>query len=305
MKAGSTKVWVTGARGLLGRSLCAQLAAAGIEQITTGREVDVSDEQTVLEFVAREQPTRIINCAAYTRVDDAETEEDAAWACNATGPENVGRAAATIAADVIHFSTDYVFDGRSAIAYDEDAATNPLNAYGRSKLAGEERLLASLESSDASRRVQVLRSSWLFGAPGRCFVTTMLELMRTRRRLEVVADQRGCPTYADDLARAALELSGVTRPSSAPSGIFHFANAGVTSWHGFAEAILAEARSLGFELVTEAIASTSSSASGRAAVRPAHSALGTQRISSWLSAAPRPWREALRQCLRRIREGRS
>jgi dTDP-4-dehydrorhamnose reductase len=296
------KVWVTGAQGLLGRALAARLAAAGIEHVLSGREVDVTDASAVLGFARRERPQLILHSAAYTRVDDAEADVEAASAVNADGPAHVGRAARAIGASVVHFSTDYVFDGRADVPYAEDAAPGPLNVYGRTKLAGEERLRETLAAEEAERRVHVVRSSWLFGERGRSFVTTMLGLMQQRQRLEVVSDQRASPTYASDLARAALRLSGVEGAAAAPSGTYHFANAGVTSWHGFAEEILRQARSLGLPLVTEQIAAVDSAESGRPARRPAYSALGTARITPFLGAPPRHWGEALGECLAKVRE---
>ena len=296
------KIWLTGARGMLGQAFVQLLGSVGADWLGTDLELDIADADRVLAFVEEHRFGAIINCAAYTQVDDAEAQREAAHAANALGPENIGLAAAASGADVVHFSTDYVFDGMASQPYDEDASCNPVNAYGRSKREGEVRLLATAPGSGEGRRVHILRTSWLYGDSGDHFVTTMLRLMAERPRLDVVADQHGRPTYARDLAAAAarlLRLAGAAAPSSprAPSGIYHFANGGHTSWHGFAGQILTEARNLGWPLCTETIEAVATDAFPRPARRPAFSVLDTSRLADHLGAEPRPWQDALRDYL--------
>ncbi len=298
------KIWLTGARGMLGGACGDLFDAAGVEWVGTDLELDISDADQVTAFLDEHSVTAIMNCAAYTQVDAAETELEAAHAANVRGPEVLGRAAAAHGADVVHFSTDYVFDGEASRPYPEGAPCNPINAYGRTKREGEIRLLATQSASSPQRRVCVLRTSWLYGDSGAHFVTTMLRLMAQRPTLQVVADQQGRPTYARDLAAAATSLLGLSEPESAcpqraPSGIYHFANGGQTSWHGFAVQIAATARKLGYPVRTETIEPVTTEAFPRPARRPVYSVLDTERIARWLGSEPRPWQDALGEYLAR------
>ena len=294
----SPKVWLIGARGMLGSALSARLARLAVDHVATDLELDIADASRVVEFVERERPTHVLNAAAYTRVDDAEAHEDEAFRVNALGPDHIGRAAATVGAAVVHISTDYVFDGRAETPYREDAATAPGGAYGRTKLAGEERLLAHRSER---ARVFVIRTSWLFGENGANFVRTIVRLLAEREELRVVADQRGRPTYTGDLADTVLALVGLTgRAAAADDGIFHFANAGVTSWHGFALAILELCREKGFPVKATRVVPVTTAEFPRPAPRPAYSVLDTSRLEAALAFRPREWREALDEYLDRL-----
>jgi dTDP-4-dehydrorhamnose reductase len=282
------KIWLCGAQGMLGSAIAAKLSARGTSFEGSDRELDIADRDQVLAFAERMRPDWIVNAAAYTNVDGAESDQEQAERVNAAGPECLGEAAARVGASVLHFSTDYVFDGKGSTPYEENAPCAPNGVYARSKLEGEQRLLAAARGRI---RVQIVRTSWLFGENGKNFVATMLALMAERDELRVVDDQHGRPTYTGDLADAALALEGV-------DGIFHFANAGATSWCGFARGILAQARELGLPVRTSVIHAVTTAEFPRPAPRPAYSVLSTDKITRQLGRAPRPWQEALRDYLR-------
>ncbi|MBN1652781.1 MAG: dTDP-4-dehydrorhamnose reductase [Deltaproteobacteria bacterium] len=299
------KIWLTGAKGMLGRTFETRLSALPVTTIGTDIEIDISDADDVMRFAERHGFSHIINCAAYTQVDRAEAEVERANAVNRDAPGFIGAAAARIGASVLHFSTDYVFDGRSTEPYSEEAACAPLNSYGKSKLVGEHRLFDTLSPrSDTARRVYTVRTSWLFGDHGPNFVRTMLELMVKQEVLQVVDDQTGRPTYCDDLVEASLALFGLfdekTAENPPSSGRYHFANSGATSWHGFASGILEIAREMGFSIQTKRIEPVKTSAFPRLAVRPLYSVLATDRITAVLGVTPRPWQLAVRDYLNKI-----
>lgn len=273
-----TRWLVTGAAGQLGSDLVSVLLASGEEAVGLARaDLDITDERAVRRAVDEVWPDVVINAAAYTAVDAAETDEDTAYAVNATGP-GVLAAATAGRARLLHVSTDYVFDGRADSPYAEDAPTGPLSAYGRTKLAGERAALG------VHPAVHVVRTAWVYGAAGPNFVKTVARLEGQRETIAVVDDQLGSPTWSRDLAYALVSLG---RSSAAP-GIYHATNAGEASRHALARAVFEE---LGAD--PDRVTAATTDAFPAPAPRPAYSVLANQR---WRSAGLPPlrdWREAL------------
>lgn len=271
-----TRYLITGAAGMLGQDL--QLALAGRDVTALRRaDLDITDADAVAAAV--EGHDVVINAAAYTAVDQAEDDEDAAYAINATGTEHLARACAATGARLVHYSTDYVFQGDASEPYDEDAPRDPLNAYGRTKAAGEQLALDAHPEG-----VYVLRTAWLYGGGGPNFAKTMVKLAETRPEITVVDDQLGQPTYTRDLAEQTVALLD----ADAPAGVYHATNSGECTWFDFAREIF---RLAGHD--PERVQPTDSSAFERPAARPAYSVLGHRR---WLEAGipeMRDWREAL------------
>ncbi len=276
-----TRYLVTGAGGMLGQDLQTALAraAAGGRQVTalTRAELDVTDRGAVRAAVAGHDV--VMNASAYTNVDGAEAHEDDAYAVNALGVENLAIAAYEQGAKFLTISTDYVFDGSGTMPYAEDAPRDPLNAYGRTKAAGEELALAA--NPDGTF---IVRTAWLYGEHGPNFAKTMLRVAGERETVSVIDDQIGQPTWTADLAAAIVQLLD----AEAPAGTYHGTNSGQTSWFGFAQAVFEQAG-----LDPDRIVATDSASFLRPAPRPSYSVLGH---SGWARAglAPlRDWREAL------------
>lgn len=284
MSALSTaKVWVTGANGGLGRALVDTLAARRITTCASDHAVDIADAAQVDAYLARERPTHLVNCAAYTAVDQAEREVAAAQRANAEGPAVLARACAARALFAVQLSTDYVFAGDQGAPYLEDDAAAPRSVYGNSKLDGERAFLAAIGAMGA-----VVRTSWLFSAHGKSFPRTMLRLMQEKDELSVVSDQHGRPTWAPDLAAALVDVL-----ERELSGVFHWANAGVTTWHALATAVREQALARGLPVKARAIHPIPTSAYPTPAARPAWSVLDTGKLERALGYAPRPWQATL------------
>jgi dTDP-4-dehydrorhamnose reductase len=276
------RVLVTGAAGMLGRDVAAAAGDAGHEVVALARaDLDISDAAAVAAAVRAAGPDAVINCAAWTDVDGAETAEAPATAVNGAGAGHVAAAAAHAGALTVQVSTDYVFDGLATAPYPEDAPTAPQSAYGRSKLAGERAVAAA-----APGRCAIVRASWLFGPHGKNFVDTMRRLGAEREELSVVDDQVGCPTYTGHLAPALVEIAerGLT-------GVLHVAGGGRCSWFDLAEATFAETG------VRCRVRRQRTADLGRPAPRPAFSALASTRADA--PALP-PWRDGLRAHLARV-----
>ncbi len=277
---------MTGGGGQLGRALQA-LAPKDVTVIAlTHAELDIADEGVVSTLVAREAPDLILNAAAYTAVDRAESEPEAAARVNAQAPGVLARVTAARGIRLVHVSTDFVFDGMLGRPYRPGDAPNPLSVYGASKLAGEEAVAAA--DADAL----VVRTAWVHGATGANFVATMLRLMAERDRLGVVADQIGTPTHVDGLAEALWRLA-----ASDARGIVHHTDAGVASWYDFAVAIREEGLALGLIDRAAQVTPIATADYPTPARRPGIAILDKE--SGWTAAGITPlhWREGLRRAL--------
>lgn len=271
---------VTGGSGMLGRELTGLLAVNDIGAISVGHaELDVTDAGAVDAAVTEQRPGVVVNCAAWTAVDDAELHEPEALRVNGAGAANLARSCAGAGVPLVQISTDYVFDGRATQPYPEEAEPRPRTAYGRTKLAGEQAVLDLLPE-----RGYVVRTAWLYGEHGPNFVRTMIELAARRPAVDVVADQVGQPTWTRDLAGQLIALVG----SGAPAGIYHGTNAGRISWYGLARQTFAL---LGTD--PDRVRPTHSTTFPRPAERPAFSVLGHDRWAAAGLPAMRPWQEAL------------
>ena len=281
------KVLVTGAGGQLGRALIASAPADISVQGMSHGQLDIADHRAVDAVLRKLRPGVLVNAAGYTRVDDAETEREAAERANAVGPAVLAAACRAAGTWLAHVSTDYVFDGAQSRPYPPAAATNPLGVYGATKLQGERAVVRELPANST-----VLRTSWLYAADGRNFLTTMLRLMRTRPQLNVVSDQIGAPTSVTGLARV---LWAFTRQRVA--GLYHWCDSGVASWYDFAVAIGEEA--LSARLLTEipSIVPIASADYPTAARRPPCSLLDKRDTERLLGVTAPHWRHALRETL--------
>jgi dTDP-4-dehydrorhamnose reductase len=290
MSAGDGPVLVTGGNGQVAvalESVAAELGTARLVRV--GRPTFDFDRPETIEPVLRAvAPSLVINAAAYTAVDKAETEHEAALRANRDGPAALADWCAEAGIPLIHISTDYVFDGRKGSPYVETDPTSPTGVYGATKLAGEAAVQARCP------RAIVLRTSWVYAARGKNFVLTMLNARARTDRLRVVADQIGCPTAADDLARAILQIAGrIQRDGWRPgdAGIYHAAGSGWTSWHGLASAVFEEAARHGVSPPT--IEAITTADWPTPACRPPDSRLDCARLADTFGVQLPPWRPTL------------
>ncbi|MGW0628567.1 dTDP-4-dehydrorhamnose reductase [Streptomyces sp. NPDC002758] len=280
-----TRNWlVTGAGGMLAQDVLARLATAGIPAVAATRaDLDITDPASVRAALAAHRPAVVVNCAAWTAVDDAESCEDEALRINGDGVRHLAEACAESGTVLLQVSTDYVFAGDAEKPYTEDAPPGPRSAYGRTKLAGEQAVLSMLPESG-----YVVRTAWLYGAGGGNFVRTMIKLEGVKDTLDVVDDQRGQPTWTVDLADRLVRLGQGALAGTAPAGVYHGTSGGETTWFGLTRAVFEQ---LGAG--PERVRSTTSAAFVRPAPRPAYSVLGHDR---WTAAGIEPirdWHEAL------------
>lgn len=287
------RVLITGSSGQVGSALL-RSAPPGIELRAFARpQLDIGDARAIHTAVAAFRPQLIINAAAYTRVDKAESEPFLADAINAQAPQHLAEAAySQDDCRLIHISTDYVFDGLGAEAYRPDDVPHPLSVYGRTKLAGEQAVLGALGA-----RAVVLRTAWVYASEGRNFLLTMLRLMRERGTVCVVADQKGTPTVAFSIARTLWRIAELPRVR----GILHWTDDGVASWYEFACAIAEDALAAGLLSQTAQVTPISTADYPTAAHRPANSVLDTRDSIAQLGITPEHWRYNLRATLTALR----
>jgi len=237
------KVLVTAAGGQVGHALTSLAKDTSFEIICLPRQqLDITETSSIQASIEQIKPDVLVNAAAYTAVDKAESDQDAAYLVNETGPENLARTCQQVGIPLIHISTDYVFSGEQAQPYTESDATGPLNIYGASKLGGDKVVAAILEEHI------ILRTSWVFGRHGNNFVKTMLRLGKDRDELGVIDDQHGCPTAAEDIADTIIGLCEAIYTGRAAWGLYHYCGQPATTWYGFASAIFDRAKSMGFDL---------------------------------------------------------
>jgi dTDP-4-dehydrorhamnose reductase len=287
-----------GANGQVGNELRRSLAAMGevvpttrSGQLPDGGRCEIADfdrPDTLVELVERIQPTVVINAAAYTAVDKAEDDIEAAFRANAEAPGVLARACADRGIPFVHYSTDYVFDGQGTRPYREDDATSPLGVYGASKLAGEEAV------REAGGRHVILRTAWVYGQYGHNFLRTMLRVGVDRDELRVVADQSGTPTPASLIADVTFEL---LRQQAEVSGTFHLTPRGETSWHGFAEAIFDDAVAQGLLARAPRVLAITTADYPTRAKRPSYSRLDVGKLEQQLGRPLPDWRTGLQQVL--------
>jgi len=288
------RIAVTGFKGQVATSLI-ERAAGDLAIVALARpEVTLEDRMAVLEGVARARPDVVINAAAYTAVDKAEQEEWLATQVNGNGADHVAEAAAKVGAPLLHLSTDYVFDGNLDRPYREDDPPNPTGVYGRSKLIGEKLVAERCENS------AILRTAWVYSPFGANFVKTMLRLNETKDEIGVVADQRGNPSYALDIADALIAIARRIREDSSPAlrGLFHMTGSGEATWADFAEAIFEEAAARGRRLTrVKRIATVDYPTPAR---RPLNSRLDNTKLKESYGLALPDWRASVKLCCERL-----
>ncbi|WP_406439766.1 dTDP-4-dehydrorhamnose reductase [Streptomyces sp. NBC_01613] len=282
---------VTGSGGMLGRDTVDELARRGEDVLGLDhRALDITQPEAIGAVFAEHRPDLVVNCAAYTAVDDAETDEERALRINGDGPRLLARACAKSGARLVHVSTDYVFPGDARTPYPEDHPPAPRTAYGRTKLAGERAVLEELPAASA-----IVRTAWLYGVHGRSFVRTMIDLESRRDTLDVVDDQRGQPTWSADVAACVADLG--PHLGRGAHGVFHATSSGEATWYELARAVFHD---LGAD--PDRVRPVGSEAFPRPAPRPAYSALAHGRWQEVGLSPPRDWRAALHEALPLIRK---
>lgn len=283
-----SKILVTGAHGQLGSELnfLSSLLENNTFVFVSHADLDITNEDDVASFFSQHHFSAVINCAAYTAVDKAETEKELAFSVNAEGAGVLAKAAAACNARFIHFSTDFVFDGAASVPYTETGVTNPISVYGASKLAGEEKVMAS------NTKAIIIRTSWVYSSFGNNFVKTVIRLCKEREQLTIIYDQIGTPTYARDLAAFVLEL--VSAEHWKP-GIYNYSNEGVASWYDFAIAIrdLAGLKAKILPIETAHYPTP--------AARPKYSVLNKRKLKETFGVEIPYWRDSLEKCITQLK----
>ena len=288
-------ILLTGSNGQLGWELMNQSKAFGFEMKGVDLpQLDISDSVQVRDIVANYRPSLVINAAAYTNVDGAETEKDLAFSVNRDAPAYLAELCSNESIPLIHFSTDYVFNGNKKTPYKETDHVSPLNIYGQSKLEGEIKIRSTLKEHI------IFRTAWLYGIYGHNFVKTILGLGREKESIQVVEDQYGSPTSAIDLSETVLTIvSKIQNKADIEWGTYHYCGQGTTSWHGFAEAIFDIAKHI-TSLKVQHVEPVRSDAFASKATRPDFSTLDCQRIKKHFGIHTKPWRQSLEIMINRL-----
>lgn len=285
------KILLLGCQGQVGQELQLTLPSLGEVSAWSRSQIDLTNLEGIIPAVVAEQPDLIVNAAAYTAVDKAESEPVLAHQINAAAPEKLAQAADQCGAKLVHISTDYVFDGQQNRPYQPEATPRPLGAYGQSKQAGEALIQA------VTPRHVIFRTAWVYGAKGKGnFVKTMLRLGAEREQLGVVYDQIGTPTWAYDIAQAITSL--IPHLNEDTYGIYHYTNSGAVSWYDFAVAIFEEARTLGYTLQLTHVKPITSEQYPTPTERPAYSVLAGEKLAKVIHQTPPHWRTSLRKMLK-------
>ncbi len=292
-------IWLIGNKGMLGNDVEKLLKERELTYWASDKEVDISDYKALEKFGKDKKVKWIINCSGYTKVDKAEEEIDEAFRINKDGVRNIALFSANRQIRLIHISTDYVFDGRQerTAVYSEDDKTNPINIYGKSKLAGEEGMKKILEE------YFIIRTAWLYGLQGNNFVYTMLKLSKEKELVKVIEDQWGSPTYTTDLAGTILKI---IEDNSISYGVYHFTNEGMTNWYEFARTIYTKAKRLGLiegnkKVEIQPIKTVDYPTAAR---RPRYSVLSKGKIEKEFNLKIRDWNEALEDFLASLKENK-
>jgi len=296
----TTRILVTGASGQVGSAAVRSLASLG-EVIAPARDrLDMADPTSIRSVMREVRPRWVVNAAAHTAVDKAESEPELAFALNAEAPRVLGEEAREIGAGVIHFSTDYVFDGSGERPWVETDPTGPLNVYGRSKLAGEQALAATGATHF------IFRTSWVYGATGKNFLLSILRMAREREVLRIVADQHGAPTWSEDLARLAahviaqVDKNGEDSLPNNLSGVYHAGGSGQTTWFGFASAAVDMLREQNPGAMLASVEPIATADYPTPARRPANSRLDCTKLAAVFGIRMLDWQESLRQVMQQL-----
>jgi len=281
-------IWLIGNKGMLGQEVEKLFTRKGLSYLASDKEVDITNYPILQEFTKNIKLVWIINCSGYTDVDKAEKEIEKAFQINRDGVRNISKIAIEKQAKLIHISTDYVFNGEKTthLFYTEDEKTEPINLYGKSKLAGER------EIKENFKKYFIIRTAWLYGSGGKNFVSIMLKLFKEKEEIKVVSDQWGSPTYSVDLAEVILKM---INNDSDKFGIYHFTNEGVTNWYEFAREIYKKSKKLGIidsnkEVKIRAIETKEYPTPAQ---RPKYSRLSKEKIKRELNLDIRNWEDAL------------
>ncbi len=284
------KLLVLGANGQIGSAMKALHPTA---VFLDRKDADLAKPAMIESVLESHAPDMVINAAAYTQVDNAEAEEKIAFTINAESPSVIAIYCAGRDIPFVHYSTDYVFNGSGEKPWKEDDEVSPLSVYGRTKLAGEDRI------KQVGGRYLIFRTSWLYDATGKNFLNTMLRLGAEREELKVVSDQMGAPTYVPQLARASLKaLGNALRKEEFPSGVYHLCHAGATSWYGFATAIFEQARAQGVSLKVHKIHPIPTEQYPTPAKRPKNSRLDCNKAYQVLGVEMPSWQQGLQACMK-------